>query len=142
MTNVQNDVKSRHLVLIFKLKKVLCVNIVRYTGIYPAETDLGFGIKGPMSTAVVLAHTILRANVSSIESVVLATHKLKIQLRSIKWVVPVPTIFRSAANGCHVGFVSQAAASEGRLSSVLYSTGGLPVLQSQTLMSTDKNLHL
>lgn len=41
----------------------------------------------------------------------------------------VPTIFRSAANGCHVGFVSQAAASEGRPSSVLYSTGGLPVLQ-------------
>lgn len=72
MTNVQNDVKSRHLVSIFKLKKVLCVNIVRYTGIYPAETDLGFGIKGPMSTAVVLAHTISRANVSSIESVVLA----------------------------------------------------------------------
>lgn len=133
MTNVQNDVKSRHLVSIFKLKKVLCVNIVRYTGIYPAETDQGFGIKGPMSTAVVLAHTISRANVSSIESVV---H------RSIKWVVPVPTIFRSAANGCHVGFVSQAAASEGRLSSVLYSTGGLPVLQSQTLMSTDKILHL
>lgn len=133
MTNVQNDVKSRHLVSIFKLKKVLCVNIVRYTGIYPAETDLGFGIKGPMSTAVVLAHTISRANVSSIESVV---H------RSIKWVVPVPTIFRSAANGDHVGFVSQAAASEGRLSSVLYSTGGLPVLQSQTLMSTDKILHL
>lgn len=54
----------------------------------------------------------------------------------------VPTIFRSAANGCHVGFVSQAAASEGRPSSVLYSTGGLPVLQSQTLMSTDKILHL
>lgn len=133
MTNVQNDVKSRHLVSIFKLKKVLCVNIVRYTGIYPAETDQGFGIKGPMSTAVVLAHTISRANVSSIESVV---H------RSIKWVVPVPTIFRSAANGDHVGFVSQAAASEGRLSSVLYSTGGLPVLQSQTLMSTDKILHL
>lgn len=50
--------------------------------------------------------------------------------------MPVPTIFRSAANGCHVGFVSQAAASEGRLSSVLYSTGGLPVLQSQTLMSS------
>lgn len=72
MTNVQNDVKSRHLVSIFKLKKVLCVNIVRYTSIYPAETDLGFGIKGPMSTAVVLAHTISRANVSSIESVVLA----------------------------------------------------------------------
>lgn len=46
MTNVQNDVKSRHLVSIFKLKKVLCINIVRYTGIYPAETDLGFGIKG------------------------------------------------------------------------------------------------
>lgn len=72
MTNVQNDVKSRHLVSIFKLKKVLCVNIVRYTSIYPAETDLDFGIKGPMSTAVVLAHTISRANVSSIESVVLA----------------------------------------------------------------------
>lgn len=72
MTNVQNDVKSRHLVSIFKLKKVLCVNSVRYTGIYPAETDLGFGIKGPMSTAVVLAHTISRAKVSSIESVVLA----------------------------------------------------------------------
>lgn len=56
--------------------------------------------------------------------------------------MPVPTIFRSAADGDHVGFVSQAAASEGRLSSVLYSTGGLPVLQSQTLMSTDKILHL
>lgn len=56
--------------------------------------------------------------------------------------MPVPTIFRSAAIGCHVGFVSQAAASEGRLLSVLYSTGGLPVLQSHTLMSTDKILHL
>lgn len=36
------------------------------------------------------------------------TYKLKIQLECIEWVVPVPTIFRSAANGCHVGFVSQA----------------------------------
>lgn len=54
----------------------------------------------------------------------------------------VPTIFRSAANGCHVGFVSQAAASEGRPSSVLYSTGGLPVLQSQTLMMSLTNVNV
>lgn len=135
MTNVQNDVKSRHLVSIYKLKKVLCVNIVRYTGIYPAETDLGSNVNSRRVGTYNLKsqcqqHWVRRAG----------THKLKMQLRSIKWVVPVPTIFRSAANGCHVGFVSQAAASEGRLSSVLYSTDGLPVLQSQTLMSTDKIL--
>lgn len=137
MTNVQNDVKSRHLVSIFKLKKVLCVNIVRYTGIYPAETDLGFGIKGPLSTAVVLAHTISRANVSSIESVVLA----HTNSRSNSEALNGSCQFLQSSDLRLMVVMFQAAASEGRLSSVLYSTGGLPVLQSQTLMSTDKILH-
>lgn len=68
------------MVLIFKLKKVFCVNIVCYIGIYFVEMDLGFGIKGLMLIVVVLVYIILRVNVSSIEFVVLVYINLRFNL--------------------------------------------------------------
>lgn len=62
------------------LKKVFCVNIVCYIGIYFVEMDLGFGIKGLMLIVVVLVYIILRVNVSSIKFVVLVYLRFNLEV--------------------------------------------------------------